>query len=104
MASIAALGKNPTFRAKVGIPQAGDADVVVGFTFKYRTKAELDKFDEAVSGMKNADVVLEMVDSWEFEEPFNRENVEELLQRSIGAGVAIHTKYKAELVKTRLGN
>lgn len=105
MASIAALSKNPTFKAKVGIPQAGEADVDVGFTFKYRTKVELDAFDAKNDGKRsNVEIVLDMVETWDFEEPFNAESVELLLQKSIGAGVAIHAKYKAELVKVRLGN
>ncbi len=106
MASIAALSKNPTFRAKVGIPQAGEADVEVGFTFKYRTKAELDAFDAKNHNGKrpNAEIVLDMVDAWDFDEPLNTENIELLLQKSIGAGVCIHAAYKAELVKVRLGN
>lgn len=105
MASLAALGKNPTFKAKVGIPQAGEADVDVVFTFKYRTKQELDAFDAKNDGQRsNAEIVLDMVEGWAFEEPFTPENVDLLLQRSIGAGVAIHRKYKDELVKVRLGN
>jgi hypothetical protein len=104
MASIFALGKNPTFKANVGLPQAGGPNVDVSFTFKYRTKKELDAFDASIEGKSNVEVILDMAEGWGFDEPFTAENIEEMLQRSIGSGVAIHQKYKSELVKVRLGN
>lgn len=104
MASLSALSKNPTFRVRVGIPQAGEAAVDVLFTFKYRTKKELDEFDASLTGKSNTQAILDMVEGWDFEEPFTADNVDLLLQKSIGAGVAIHQKYKDELVKVRLGN
>lgn len=104
MASLKALSANPTFQAKVGLPQAGGPDFEETFTFRYRTKVELDAFDEELAKLENADAVLAMCTGWGFEEPFTRENIEEMLQRSIGAAVAIHRAYKGELVKVRLGN
>ncbi|MGH8430341.1 MAG: phage tail assembly chaperone [Solimonas sp.] len=99
------LNPDPTFKAKVRISVAGaDEPVEVEFTFKHRTKDELQKFIEASASREDADNVLEMASGWELADAFTREAVDVLAQNYITAPRAIFDRYIDELVKAREKN
>jgi putative N-acetylmannosamine-6-phosphate epimerase len=94
----------PLFKAKVKIPVAGAAAVEVDFTFKHRTKKDLDLFLKALTDKKEEDIILEMVTTWELDEPLNAENVAVFLENYMSAGAAILESYVSELYKAREKN
>jgi Phage tail assembly chaperone len=94
----------PTFCAKVGIPMAGGEAVQVEFTFKHRTRDALDEFIRTRAERDDIESFLAMVEGWELEDEFNRENVILLLQNYIGAGLAVYRTYVEELVQAKLKN
>lgn len=98
------LKANPTFRAKVGIPVAGSNPVHVEFTFKHRTKSELDAFMKSRVDVSDVDSVMAMVEGWELEEPFDREGVELLLENYAGAALALYLAYVDELLQAKRKN
>lgn len=93
----------PTFRAKVEIPVAGSKPVAVEFTFKHRTKSELDKL-LAKKDVKDIETVMDILTGWEFEEPFERENVEIFLDNFGGAALALFGAYVDELLAAKRKN
>jgi Domain of unknown function (DUF1789). len=96
---------NPTFKAKVPIPVAGGESVGVEMTFKHRTKSGLEEWLKAPREDKSdTDIFLEMVEAWDLEDPFNRENVELLLENYMGSAVATHRTYIDQLIQAKLGN
>lgn len=98
------LKANPTFSAKVPFPVAGEDSVDVSLTFKHRTKSELTKWIEGGKTRSDEDTFLDMVEGWEIDEPFNKENVAILLQHHIGVSVAAFHVYTDELMKHREKN
>ncbi len=98
------LVANPTFRAKVGIPVAGGAEVPVEFVFKHRTKTALDEWIKSRSDKGDIDSFMEMVEGWDLEDPFNRENVETLLENYIGTALATYRVYVDQLIQSKLKN
>ena len=99
------LKANPTFRAPVAIPIAGsDKPETVVMVFRHRTKSELKEFYTYREGREDHEVFMEMVVGWELEEPFNVDNVKELLENYGGAGVATYLAYIEELTKARAKN
>lgn len=98
------LVPSPTFTAKASIPVAGGADVPMGFTFKHRTRTELDEFGKGLAKQSDADAFMDMLTGWEFDEEFNKENIELLLQNYQGAALAVYDTYKTELVKAKAKN
>lgn len=98
------LNPDPTFKAKVGIPVAGSADVSVEFTFKHRTRDELRAFIEASGSRPDEDTILEMASGWELADAFTRENVALLVQNYIASGRAVFDKYVDELAKAKEKN
>jgi hypothetical protein len=96
---------NPTFAAKVAIPVAGGASVDVEFTFKHRTKAQMDEFLKERDGKPiTADTLLEMVSAWELEDEFGKASMELLMENYIGAALAIYLTYIDELYKAKAKN
>ena len=98
------LVADPTFKAKVLIPVAGGEPVPVEFTFKHRTRTALDEFINARTGKSDADAFMEMVVAWDFEEEFNRESVDLLLENYIGTALAVYRVYIDELVQAKVKN
>lgn len=98
------LAVNPTFSAKVAVPVAGGDLAEVVFTFRHRTKTELDKFVTSRDGVDDVDSFMDMVVGWDLDEPFTRENVKLLLENYIGSAVSTLKVYIDELVKSKLGN
>lgn len=95
---------NPTFEVAVPIPVHGGESVPVKFTFKHRTKTALKEWQESLRGKQDADVILEMVEAWEFDDELNRDNVEQLLDNYAGATMAILTTYLQEISQARVKN
>ena len=98
------LVANPTFKAKVGIPVAGGESIDTVFTFKHRTKDELDEFIKTRADKSDAESFLDMVSGWDLQDEFTPENVETLLQNYIGTGLAAFRVYIDELLGARLKN
>jgi hypothetical protein len=94
----------PTFKAGVAIPVAGGAAVEVEFTFKHRTKKELEAFVTSREDKTDAESFMEMVVGWELDDPFNTASVELLLQNYIGAAIATYRAYMKALVEAREKN
>jgi len=98
------LVANPTFRAKVGIPVAGAVPVEIEFVFRHRTKTDLDAWISARTDKSDPDSFMEMVESWELDDPYTRENVETLLENYIGTALATYRVYIDQLVQAKLKN
>ena len=99
------LKAEPTFKAQVKIPLAGGGESEpVEFTFKHRTRTELDEFFEKRKKSSNLDAVLDMVLGWNLTDEFNRDNVALLLDNYGAATLAITDVYTRELLGLRLGN
>lgn len=98
------LKADPTFSAKVAFPVAGGASVDVPITFKHRTKAELNEWLKGSKTRSDEDTFLDMVQGWEIDEPFTKENVAILLQHHIGVALAAYEVYINELTRHREKN
>lgn len=98
------LQPDPVFKARVPISQAGGSDVFVEFTFKHRTREELQAFIDASAKRDEQDTILEAATGWELSDPFTRESLDVLVANYISAGHAIFTTYIDELTKTRIKN
>jgi hypothetical protein len=94
----------PTFKAKVAIPVAGGASVLVEMVFKHRTKSALDDFIQSRTDQADAASFMGMVEGWDLEDPFGPDTVEQLLENYIGAALATYRVYIDELIKAKLGN
>lgn len=93
---------NPYFNAKVKIPVPGQDDAEVTFTFKHRTKDELEAFGK--DGGDDVQMILDMAIGWDLPEALNEETVRSLTQNYYGAPEAIATSYFTELMKARKKN
>jgi hypothetical protein len=98
------LKADPTFEAKVAFPVHGGASVDVKLTFKHRTKAELSKWLEGRAGRSDEETFLDMVEGWNLDEPFSKENVQILLEHHIGVALAAYQVYIDELTRHREKN
>lgn len=98
------LQPEPTFKARVAISQAGGNDVFVEFTFKHRTKDELDAFVEASRGRDDQVTIMEACTGWELTDPWTRESIDLLVANYISSGAAIFHTYIDELTKVRIKN
>jgi hypothetical protein len=111
-----ALKAQPTFLAKVAIPVPGGAPVEVEFTFKHRTRAELETYlaelretkadgkGKAKAGNEEVTAVMNVAIGWEMDEPWNAENVGVFLENYHKAAWCIGTSYITELMQAREGN
>ncbi len=98
------LQPDPTFKALVAISMAGAKPVEVEFTFKHRTRTELQKFIEASSERQDADTIMEAATAWELTDAFTKENVELLVENYIAAPRKVFETYLAQLVEGRAKN
>jgi hypothetical protein len=98
------LVANPIFRAKVGIPVAGGEAVPVEFVFKHRTKTALEEWIKQRIDKSDPDSFMEMVEGWDLEDAFNKENVTTLLENYIGTALATYRTYVDQLVQNKLKN
>jgi hypothetical protein len=70
------LKSNPTFKATVVVPIAGDpAGGNVVFEFKHRRKKELAEFMTTRAGKTDLETVMDCACGWDLEEPFNADTV-----------------------------
>ena len=121
------IAANPTFAANVEIPRAGGGSVRVPVTFKYRNRIELaelfdrwqadakERFagvdaDTTLLAVTAAEVdqqvaqLLEVLDSWGFDDPFGEDGVRALVLSVRGAAEAVLDAYGAAYRDARQGN
>lgn len=121
------LGNPPkSFKKNVKVQMLDGTDGEVGCLFKYRTRTDFGKFiDELTSEAgisiksdapfslkelmektkdKNADYILKVVESWDLDVEFSRENVLQLCDEFPGAATAIMETYRIAINEGRLGN
>lgn len=98
------LKPDPTFKAKVGIPVAGGDVEMVEFTFKHRSRDELDSFLQTSDQLRDAALIMAVASGWELADEFNAENVGLLVQNYISSPRAVFDVYLDELIKARAKN
>lgn len=98
------LQPNPTFKAKVGIPVAGDEPADVEFTFKHRAWPDLLAWVEASKDKTDVEVVQDLAVGWELDDAFTAENITRLCENYAGANAAIYAAYLRELRGVRTKN
>jgi hypothetical protein len=98
------LNPNATFKAMVEICRPGLEPEKVEFTFKHRTRDEMDAFIKTWAETTIEDQVMAMAVGWELVDTFNLENVKLLAQNYITAPMAIREKYCAEMIKAKEKN
>lgn len=101
---------NPTFVSKVGIPVPGTGSVDVQFTFKHRTRDEMQRFIDEVNAedeakrLDDTQLVMGCASGWELTDTFDAKNVEEFCRQYIAGPAAVFETYCAELTGARLKN
>lgn len=99
------LHPDPTFKAKVAISVAGAGPAHVEFTFKHRTRQEMDRFLESVKDMTDdVEMILAMTSGWDLSDEFSEQNVRQLVDGYIQAPAAIFDVYLQELSGNRRKN
>ncbi|CAI2005901.1 phage tail assembly chaperone [Serratia fonticola] len=111
------LAPNPTFKFDVVIPRAGEVDGTLTFTFKHKTRADLEalektlreKTEKQVEAGKHSNApmvafVCEIADAWALPEEFTKENVLVLLENYPRAFDSIALAYTRELMALREKN
>lgn len=98
------LAVSPTFPATAHVPVPGGAPREVQFTYKHRTRDELKQLFDEVKDMKDPELIEAIASDWDLAEPFNRANIETLLQNYHAAGRAAWNTYLEELTGQRQGN
>jgi hypothetical protein len=121
------IAENPTFTADVEIPRVGGTSIKVQFTFKYRNREELaalfdrwqadtkERFKGVGEGStlaaataaevdQQVSQMLEVVEAWGFDDPFDEENVRALVLSIRGATDAVLNAYGAAYQDARRGN
>lgn len=98
------LTASPTFKALVRVPVAGGKPEAVEFTFRHRTKTEIIEFQKGMGTKEDVDLALEAASGWDLEEPFDRENLDELFENYPGSALVLFQTYFAELSGQRAGN
>lgn len=98
------LNVAPTFQATVDIPAAGGEVLSATLTFKHRTKDALQAWLKGSGKREDVDAIMEMMEGWDLDEPFNVENVKTLCQNYIAAPAVIVEAYIDHLAKARVKN
>jgi hypothetical protein len=125
------LGVRPdTFKQNVRFPMLDGTEGSIEVVYVYRTRTEFGAFiDEIMNAAKveptldedgkpefsmralmektaggNADYILKVVKGWNLDEPFNRENVQQLADELPAAAAAIMEQYRASVSEGRRGN
>lgn len=105
----------PTFKAVVSIPVPGGEPQELPVVFKHKGKKALTEFNDAMQkadqqqdkekALKDeADLLFGLIDSWEADEPLNRENFDALLDQYMTANSAIYMAYLESLMGAKRGN
>lgn len=95
---------DPTFKAQVQIPVHGGQTAPVEFTFKHRTREQLDEFFKSVGDRSVEESILDAAVSWSLDDEFTAENIKLLCDNYMGAASAIASAYTKELLQNRQGN
>lgn len=127
------IKNNPTFREEVNIPRVGGEPIKVGFEFKYMTRKQLaEMYDEwqgrikdiiptieenegneedvSLSDITDMEIKLQVgqikdiVVGWDFEDEFNDENIEALIESSLHVAKILSDSYQEAYTKVKLGN
>jgi Phage tail assembly chaperone len=121
------LGQRPTnFKHAVKFKLLDGTEASIEIVYRYRTRKEYGAFvdevaaaskeerpaDEVFSwakvmektGANNAEYVMQAVDGWNLDEPFNLENVQQLADEMPAAIAAIMDTYRNAITQGRLGN
>jgi len=126
MAKSFKIASPTTFKSKVSIPRVGGEPLEVGFTFKVMGRKELAKLysawgkeykelfekheGEITEQYAIEEVALqvkqikEIVVAWDFDDVFNDENLEELVDTVVSVTDAITSTYNDGYSKARRGN
>lgn len=104
MAAKLKLKPDPTFTALVDVRMPGGEVAKLGLTFKYRTKTQRNEWLNSIRDKEDADVFMSMVEAWDLEVPYDRENVVALLEAYDGTAILTVQKYLDELTGARRGN
>lgn len=102
------LNPNPTFKAKVGIPIAGEEQpAVIVCEFKHMSREAYAAFisDVQANTPSDVDALMQILAGWEGpDEAFSRDAVAMLVGNYHGAAAAISEAFSAELTKARAKN
>lgn len=119
------IANNPTFKSKVSIPRVGGDEIEVEFEFKYLTRKELAKVydgwqekltdlnitdDTTLTELTDIEVELQIkqlkdiVQGWDFEDEFNDDNIEQLVETSVFAAKTVIEAYQEAYMKAKVGN
>lgn len=98
------LDAEPTFSCDVGIPVPGSGTQPVKFTFKHRTRPEVNAWGQEVKDADDLTAVKGCVVGWELDDEFSDANIAKLCDNYAGAGFAIITAYFEELRGARAKN
>lgn len=98
---------NPTFKAPVEIPRAGEAPAKITVEFRHKTDEEVDAFWQRANEEKlsNHAALCELIVGWEgVDTPFSPDALMQVLQNYQAAGQALIRAYFDELSGARKGN
>lgn len=120
------LGNRPkSFKKSVSFPMLDGTTGVIEVSYKYRTRTEFGQFIDALmeaagktpssdkfsmadlmekTAGANADYIMQVVDGWDVDAEFTRENVQQLSDEVPAAVTAIMDGYRAAVTEGRLGN
>lgn len=119
------IANNPSFKSKVSIPRVGGDEIEVEFEFKYLTRKELAKVyegwqekltdlnitdDTTLTELTDIEVELQIkqlkdiVHGWDFEDEFNDDNIEQLVETSVFAAKTVIEAYQEAYMKAKVGN
>lgn len=127
MASKIKLGARPeTFKHVVKFPMLDGSEGMIEVEYVYRTRKQFGEFiDEVFAAAKeerpagddiswarlmektsgaNAEFIMKAVKGWNLDEPFTRENVQQLADELPAAVTAIMDAYRDAITQGRLGN
>lgn len=96
------LKANPTFTASVSIPVAGGEPALVEFTFKHRTRDQLQAW--LLEQKPDAVAILDMAVGWDLAEPLDLESATVLVQNYFGSASAVLDAYLEELTQAKRKN
>lgn len=116
MATKFTLNPKPTFKLPVSIPRPGEDDGLVTLVVRHKTKKQLKDMEDALKraadlvdgGQEQGDAPLdylaEIIESWNIDSEYNRENLAFLLENYTRAFDSIVSAYTKELYAVREKN